>query len=213
VNPCVCLNLVCGGFGMPRGSSRSLGGCTVVSGRHAPLSRTRKAVVTLLLGACTYGPPRLEVRITNHVFASAAPLAAFAVYAVWLQSPTGVSTFPDGGRPRILMEAAAVYTCDTVTLAVHRVWRADRPESIRSGFAPWLGPWPREGLFVSLRGYGSTTSEPATFRRLNYRLDPDGTVEPGVIEPERGIATSQPAQCIAPVLAAARADPPAHWPQ
>jgi hypothetical protein len=173
------------------------------------MSRTRTAVVVLLLGGCTYGPPRLEVRMANHVFASGTSLAAFAVYAGWLQSPTGVSTFPDGGRPRILAEAAAVYTCDTVTLSVHRVWRIDRPESIRSGFSPWLGPWLPEGLYVSLRGYGTTTNEATAFHRLNYRLDPDGSVHPGVIEPERGAATSQPARCVAPVLTAAREDPPA----
>lgn len=151
--------------------------------------------------------------MTNHQFSAMDPLVAFAVHAAWVRPPTGISTFPDGGSPRILAEAAAVYTCDTLAQTVRRVWRVDRPTEIRSGFAPGLGPWSPEGLYVSLRGYSTTTSEPSAFRRTNYRLDPDGRVEPGVVEPERGVATSEPAECAAAVLAVARADPPARLPQ
>ena len=167
------------------------------------------ACVALLLGACSYGPPRLELRIANHAFAPITPVAAFAVYAAWLRPPTGLSRFPDGGRPRVLTEAAAVYSCDTVNLAVRRIWRIDRPAAIRSGFGPWLGPWTREGLYVSLRGYSTTTSDQSAFRRLNYRLDSTGRAEPVDSEPPSGAATSEPARCAAQVLAAARADPPA----
>jgi hypothetical protein len=169
--------------------------------------------VALLIGACSYGPPRLELRITNHSFAPTGPIAALAVYAAWLRPPTGLSTFPDGGRPQLLAEAAAVYSCDTLSLAVRRVWRVDRPETIRSGFTPWLGPWLREGLYVSLRGYSTMTTEASSFRRLNYRLDSSGHAEPVVREPGGGAATSDPRRCAAQILAAARADPPARRPR
>ena len=177
------------------------------------MSGARAAFVALALGGCTYGAPRLEVRLTNHQFAPASSLAAFAVSAVWLRPPTGLSTFPDGGRPRILAEAAAVYTCDTVTQTVHQVWRVDRPAELRSGFTPWLGPWVPEGLYVSLRGNVTTTSEPSGFRRANYRIDPDGGVESGVVEPDPGLATNTPGDCADAVLTAAWAHPPVRLPQ
>jgi hypothetical protein len=137
------------------------------------------------------------------------PVAAFAVHAIWLRDPTGLSTFPDGGKARVLTEPAALYTCDTLAGSVRRVWRGDRPPEIESGFTPWLGPWSAEGLYFSLRGYATSTTVASAFRRFDFRLTPEGRLETGVREPARGLATSEPAACAAAVLAAARADPPA----
>ena len=170
------------------------------------------AGVALLLSGCSYGPPRLEIRLTNHVRAADRPVAAFAVYAAWVQPPRGLATFPDGGRPRILSESAAVYACDTLTLELHRLWRVDRPPSIHSGFGPWLGPWSAEGLYVSLRGYAREESDPNAAIRLNYRIDGSGSVTEGAVEPPLGAATSEPGRCAESVLNAARNDPPARIP-
>jgi hypothetical protein len=167
------------------------------------------AAFPLLLSACTYGAPRLSVQITNHTVSQTMPVAAFAVHAIWLRDPTGLSTFPDGGKPRVLTEAAALYTCDTLVGSARRVWRGDRPPEIRSGFTPWLGAWSAEGLYFSLRGYATSTMVASAFRRLDFRLTPEGRLETGVREPTRGPATSEPTACAAAVLTAARADPPA----
>ena len=161
-----------------------------------------------LLVACTYGPPRTDVRITNHALAPTGPGAAFAVYAIRYRPPTGISTFPDGGTPLVLAEGAAVYTCDTLTRAVHQVWRAPRPAAIRSGFTPWLGPWTAAGIFASVRGYATTTTVPAAFVRVNYLIRPGVGIDSGVTEPPLGAATSEPAGCARAVLDQARADPP-----
>lgn len=166
-------------------------------------------VILLLVNACTYGPPRLVIQITNHTMSPTAPVAAFAVHASWIRDPTGLSAFPDGGSPRFLADAAALYTCDTLARTVRRVWRGDRPPEIRSGFTPWLGPWSTEGLYFSLSGYSTSTTVTSSFRRSVFRLTPDGRVETGVHEPTPGFATSEPAACATAVLTAARADPPA----
>lgn len=166
-------------------------------------------VILFLMNACTYGPPRLVIQITNHTMSPTAPVTAFAVHATWLRDPTGLSAFPDGGSPRVLTEAAALYTCDTLARTVQRVWRGDRPPEIRSGFTPWLGPWSTEGLYFSLSGYSTSTTVTSAFRRWSFRISPEGRLETGVQPPAPGFATSEPAACAAAVLAAARADPPA----
>lgn len=150
---------------------------------------------------CTYGPMRTDVRIANHVFAPGGGEAAFALLATRYRPPTGLSTFPDGGTPLVFVEEASVYTCDTLTGAFRQIWRALRPGTIRSGFTPWLGPWTESGLYVSLRGYGTTTTDPAAFRRINYLIHPTGEVDSGVTEPALGLATSEPAECAQAVLA------------
>ena len=177
--------------------------------RFGALVRLSSIVILLLTNACTYGPPRLAVRITNHTMSPTAPVTAFAVHASWLRDPTGLSAFPDGGRARVLAEAAALYTRDTLPGTVQRVWRGDRPPEIRSGFTPWLGPWSTEGLYFSLSGYTTSTTVTSAFRRWSFRLSPEGRLEAGVQQPARGFATSEPAACAAAVLTAARADPPA----
>jgi hypothetical protein len=166
-------------------------------------------VILLLMNACTYGPPRLVIQITNHTMSPTAPVTAFAVHASWVRDPTGLSAFPDGGKARVLADAAALYTCDTLSRTVRRVWRGDRPPEIRSGFTPWLGPWSTEGLYFSLSGYSTSTTVQSEFRRSVFRLTSDGRLETGVKEPAPGFATSEPAACAAAVLTAARADPPA----
>lgn len=191
---------------------RSMNGCGPIlarQSRRGASARLSWIVILFLMNACTYGPPRLAIRITNHTMSPTAPVTAFAVHATWLRDPTGLSAFPDGGRPRVLAEAAALYTCDTLARTVQRVWRGDRPPEIRSGFTPWLGPWSTEGLYFSLSGYTTSTTVASAFRRWSFRLSPAGRLETGVQQPAPGFATSEPAACAAAVLAAARADPPA----
>jgi hypothetical protein len=154
--------------------------------------------------ACTYGPPELQVSIANHVTRRSDALFAFAVHYAWVRRPTGLSAFPDGGRWRTLNEAGAVYTCDTLSLAVERLWQSDRPDGIRSGFEPWMGPWTEDGLYVSLRGYRGQGPDRATFVRLDYVIDSAGRATTVAGEPPRGPATSEPRQCAAEVLDLAR---------
>ncbi|MES2303862.1 MAG: hypothetical protein V4558_00025 [Gemmatimonadota bacterium] len=171
------------------------------------------ALPALLLLGCSYGAPKLELRIANHANAYTGPVSAFAVYSAWVRPPTGLSTFPDGGKPMVLAEAAAVYLCDTVTVEVHRLWRVDKPAQVRSGFTPWLGPWDRDGIHVSLRGYRSLTTDPVAAYRVNYRLDSVGVASVIIDEPPFDAATSEHVACAEAVIAAAERAPPSSQPK
>ncbi len=155
--------------------------------------------VAAVYPGCTYGPPELQLSIANHVASGSDATLAFAVQFGWVRRPTGLSTFPDGGRWRTLKEAAAVYTCDTLSLDVKLLWQTDRPDVIRSGFEPWMGPWTEDGLYVSLRGYRGQGPDRATFVRFDYAIDSAGQATAVVDEPPRRPATSEPRQCAARV--------------
>ncbi|MEO7354860.1 MAG: hypothetical protein ABIZ70_11005 [Gemmatimonadales bacterium] len=166
-----------------------------------------------MLTGCSYGAPKLELHIANHANAPKGPGSAFAVYAAWVRPPKALATFPDGGKPLVLAEAAVVYLCDTVTVEVHQLWRADRPAQVRSGFTPWLGPWDQDGIHVSLRGYRSLITDPATAYRVNYRLDSLGVASIITDEPPLDAATSEHVACAEAVMAAAERAPPLGLPK
>lgn len=157
----------------------------------------------IAIPACTYGPPELQVVIENHVASHRDAEFAFAVRFSWVRRPTGLSSFPDGGRWRTLNEAAAVYICDTLSLDVERLWQARRPGEIRSTFRPWMGPWTDDGIYVSLRGNRRPGSDRATFVRYDYLVDQEGRARSVTQEPPRQPATSEPQGCAARVLQAA----------
>ncbi|MDH3455387.1 MAG: hypothetical protein OER90_00980 [Gemmatimonadota bacterium] len=165
-------------------------------------------VISILLGmsvpACTYGPPELQITIANHVARRTDQQFAFAVRFTWVRRPTGLSTFPDGGRWRTLNEAGAVYICDTLSLDVKRLWHADRPAEIRSAFEPWMGPWTEDGVYFSLRGYRRPGPDRSTLVRHDYLIDSAGRANAVADEPPRKPATSQPQTCASRVLELAR---------
>ncbi len=174
----------------------------------------RPSLLLLALAACTHGPPQLDLEVTGQAFTPIGGFTAVAVKATWRRPPTGLSTFPDGGRSLVLAEAGAIYQCDTNSLAVTRLWRADRPTTIRSEFSPWVGPWTDDGLYLSLRGNRHTTTQAdgSGQLRFDFLLRTDGTVDSTVTPPPLGPATSEHRPCTDAALAAARAAPPARLP-
>jgi hypothetical protein len=154
--------------------------------------------------ACTYGPPELQISNRNHVARRSDAQFAFAVRLSWVRRPTGISTFPDGGRWRTLNEAGAVYVCDTLSLDVTRLWSVERPAEIRSAFEPWMGPWTEDGVYFSVRGYRERGPDRATFVRFDWVIDPAGGVTAVADEPPRKPATSEPQACAGRVLEQAR---------
>ncbi len=161
---------------------------------------------TVALTACTYGPPELHVTVANHAPQREDARFAFAVHYAWMRRPTGLSTFPDGGRWRVLAEAAAVYICDTLSLETGRLWTATPPANMRSGFTPWMSEWTRNTVWVSLRGYRTRDRTPDVFERIDYRIDSTGQATVSTEPPPYGPATSRPPQCEDEVLARARAE-------
>lgn len=154
-----------------------------------------------LFGACTYAPARPVVRVANHVHRPGTDSIGLAVHAANLRRPTGLAAFPDGGRPRLEREQAIFYLCivpPTVPAAtLRRLAAVPRPDSIRSGFTPWLTRWDQGGRLIgSLRGYTTEETEPGAAWTRWISVSLAGEVAsladaPGAM----GAATSLPPAC------------------
>jgi hypothetical protein len=178
------------------------------------VTRFRAGVVAALVampGACTYAPPQPTVRVANHVYRAGTDSVALAVYAAQLRQPTGLAAFPDGGSPRVDREQAIFYLCvaspNASTKAVlTRVTVVPRPDSLRSGFTPWLSAWDGPGqLVASLRGYTTRETRADALRTVWLRISLTGRVETlAAGPPVLGPATSLPIGCEVAALADAR---------
>jgi hypothetical protein len=126
---------------------------------------------------------------------------AIAVVAATHRRPTGLAAFPDGGAPRVEREQGIFYLCVPHAVAptplLRRIAIVPRPDSLRSGFTPWISDWDGpERLVVSLRGYTTKESRPETHRTAWMIVRLDGTLLP--LAQERamsGPASSLPRSC------------------
>lgn len=177
-----------------------------------PLSRRNLRVATLLvLVACTYAAPETVVRVANHVYRQGTDSIGIAVYAAEERKPTGIAAFPDGGITHVDHERAMFYLCvappGESAPVIRRIAVLPRPDSLRSGFTPWLSGWDGPGRMIgSLRGYVGTQTITADHRMIWIALDLAGHVSP-IVNPAipGSVATSLPPQCEKAALADARA--------
>lgn len=174
------------------------------------MPRSLMAGAAALALGCTYAPAEPLVHVANHAARVGTDSVAIAVYAAEIRRPTGIAAFPDGGAPLLEREQGIFYLCVASPerpARIERVAQLRRPDSLRTGFTPWVSAW--EGpsrLVVSLRGYASTESRPEAHRILWYTLDlADGAelrgASPRTLEP----ATSLQTVCETAVVADARA--------
>ena len=164
-------------------------------------SRIRLAALGVLSGAfaCTYAQPVPMVRVANHVVRTGTDSIAIAVVAATHRRPTGLAAFPDGGAPRVEREQGIFYLCVPSAPAqpLRRIAVVPRPDSLRSGFTPWISDWDGPERFVaSLRGYTTSESRPEAHRTAWMIVRLDGTVAPlAGGRPMGGPATSLPRSC------------------
>jgi hypothetical protein len=165
---------------------------------------TRLVALCLLSGApaaCTYAPPVPMVSIANHVVRSGTDSIAIAVVAAIHSRPTGLAAFPDGGAPRVEREQGIFYLCvpgaEASTPFLRRIAIVPRPDSMRTGFSPWITAWDGpERVVVSVRGYTTTESRPEAHRIAWMMLQLDGTLTPlAQGRAMGGPATSLPRSC------------------
>ncbi len=136
---------------------------------------------TLLLASCSYGAARTHVEIHNAAAEPGTHRFAVAVEYRLVRDPTGfLSTFPNGGVPRVLEREARVYMVDIddemIVLAAQLADFADIPHPKRVG----IRGWENGSVYVTLFGYGGgdwTGDDMSDERRLNYRIAPNGEVE------------------------------------
>ena len=112
--------------------------------------------------ACTYGEPEVHVSVQNVALSADGELLAAVVKYERDRPPTGLSTFPDGGRPKTLHQRADVYVVDLARRAVVFEGSVTAPESRRLSFSPWLVGW------VGRRAYFKITGCPDSFSSECY---------------------------------------------
>jgi hypothetical protein len=128
---------------------------------------------------CTYAAPVPIAHVANHVVRPGTDSFAIAVVAATHRRPTGLAAFPDGGAPRVEHEQGIFYLCvpNAPAQPLRRIAIVPRPDSIRSGFTPWISDWDGPERFVaSLRGYTATESRPETHRTAWMIVGLDGTI-------------------------------------
>lgn len=151
--------------------------------------------------ACGYAPPAPMVRVANHVARPGTDSIAIAVVAATHRRPTGLAAFPDGGAPRVEREQGIFYLCVPGAVApapvLRRIAIVPRPDSLRSGFTPWVSDWDGpERIVVSLRGYAASESRPEAHRTAWMIVHLDGTIAPlAQGRAMGGPATSLPRAC------------------
>lgn len=108
--------------------------------------------VLVLLAGCTYGPPEERAYIENVAIRPGSYQFAVAVLYTRFRPPTGISAFPDGGKPRYLEKSAAVYLVDASTDEIVEIARLQAPEQLQSSFGVHLVGWKGARLYVQLSG-------------------------------------------------------------
>ena len=150
--------------------------------------RTIVVAAVLMLAACSYGPERTVLRQGNVVAKPESHQLAVSLEYQRAREPTGfLSTFPDGGKPRVISREARVYLCDLERGTVELVAAIPEFGGIPQPKSVWIAGWQADALFFSLFGYGKDRQggdDLSDERRLFFRIDPGGRVrEVGELPP------------------------------
>ena len=135
----------------------------------------------LLLSACTYGPEEDDARIEQVLRLGDSTEGVAVVWHQVFRPPTGISTFPDGGRPKILGQRAMLFRLDVSTRTATRILTQEAPDEHGQAFdLRVVGLTSPDTLYLSLTGTspveGHDLGAPA--RRSFVRMAPDGILEP-----------------------------------
>ncbi|NNF25878.1 MAG: hypothetical protein HKN73_01480 [Gemmatimonadetes bacterium] len=83
--------------------------------------------LVLVLAACTYGPEERSAEVIQIVRLADTDRAVAVVREGTFRRPTGLSTFPDGGKWKYTARGASEYLLDAGTGSVQRVARQQAP--------------------------------------------------------------------------------------
>ena len=143
---------------------------------------------SMLLTACTYGPPRINMSIENVRAQPGSHIVAVSVKYQQFRKPTGINTFPNGGVPRMLDEQARIYLCDLDSLEVKRVVSMSPGDGMKTSWQPWVLGWANGDLYFKLTGRAGTTfKDIENSNTVLYKISMDGKLS-GVQAVPDGIA-------------------------
>lgn len=136
---------------------------------------------TALVG-CSYGVERNYVEIDNALARPNSYMLAVAVDYSRVQDPTGfLNTFPNGGNLRVLERKARIYIVDVDSGIIMLVAEIDDFAGIPQPKQVWVEGWRDSTLYFSIIGYGGDAhsgDDLSDERRLAYRVDADGSLQP-----------------------------------
>lgn len=112
------------------------------------------------MAACTYGPVEDHVNVQNVALKPDGTLLAVVVKYERYRRATGLSSFPDGGVPRILTQRADLYIIDLRSRTQLYHAELPAPPDHRVAFSPWLMGWEDDRVYFKITGCpGSPGSE------------------------------------------------------
>jgi hypothetical protein len=124
------------------------------------IPRLREASVTMLpillasctLAACTYGPTETHRRVQNVALKADGTRVAVLVKIESYRPATGLAAFPDGGVPKMLLQAAHLYVVNVVSPVVEQRIPVKAPRQHRNSFNPWLIGWDGDSVYMQITG-------------------------------------------------------------
>jgi hypothetical protein len=137
--------------------------------------------LSLLLAACTYGPPEDHVSVENVAVKPDASLAAAIVKYERYRPAAGLAAFPDGGVPAMLIQRADVYIVALPSGKIRVRESVAAPPVHELAFSPWLIGWEGDTLYLSITGCpgrpGGECYGPRV-RTSTYSISPAGRLAP-----------------------------------
>lgn len=113
----------------------------------------------------------VEERFNTHVLAVALNWTRY-------RDPTGLSAFPDGGSPRVLVEEARFFVCDADSHTARLVARIPKSRDMESGFSGWIAGWGPDCFYATVSGrrYSWRHGAVGPVNRRFYRVGLDGAI-------------------------------------
>ena len=99
---------------------------------------TGVGILLALLTACTYGPEELSARAHQVVRLGDSYRALVVTRSDTVRHPTGLSTFPDGGKWRYTARRAEIYEIDAEARMVRRLGTLPAPDDLWESFDAWI---------------------------------------------------------------------------
>lgn len=141
--------------------------------------RTSFLIAIGVLAGCTYGPPEDHVNVQNLALKPDGSRVAVIVKVERHRPATGISAFPDGGVPRVLVQRADLYVVDLPTRAVVYRGELPAPADHRVSFAPWLTGWDGDAVRFKVTGCPGAPGDEChgrLVRQTGYLLSPAGRI-------------------------------------
>ena len=140
------------------------------------LSYSAGAAAALCMCACTYGPPQHRLEIDGVLARPETRTFAATVRSEIRRDPTGISTFPDGGRAKISDQSVTIYVADADAQIVRRVGQLPAPSEVQTSFSTTMLGWRGATLYLVLTGCPGSECYGKLLRRLPYRVDENGGI-------------------------------------